>query len=189
MSRKITRSLFPLVAILVGAFFLIYRDGLLSGNLHEKVFYGDFSTSTLYRVARVVDGDTVDIAVDGGAVRLRLIGINTPETVDPRKSVECFGTEASLRAKKLLAGRSVHIETDSTQGRFDQYGRTLAYVALPDGSSFNKEMILEGYAHEYTFRYPYKYQNEFKAAERKAREAGLGLWAPGVCPVVDPTHT
>lgn len=168
--------------ILSGALFMLHRgDILVAKNLHARVSVSDFSTSTLYRVARVVDGDTIDVDVEGAPVRLRLIGIDTPETVDPRKPVECFGREASARAKELLKDGLVRVETDPTQGRFDEYGRTLAYVYFPDGTSFNNEMIAEGYAHEYTFRYPYKYQTEFKAAERSAREAGVGLWASGVC--------
>jgi micrococcal nuclease len=74
-------------------------------------------------VVRVVDGDTVVIAPD---TTVRLIGIDTPETVDPRKPVQCFGREASAYAHLLLDGRSVSLEYDPTQGRLDRYGRTLA---------------------------------------------------------------
>mgnify|MGYP001560360322 FL=1 len=191
MSRKINGFgklimgllLLILLIILSDALFALNRGNLLAvKNTHVRVSAQDFSTSTLYRVARVVDGDTVDVLVNGENVRLRLIGIDTPEAVDRRKSVQCFGVEASRRAKVLLSGKSVRVETDPTQGRLDEYGRTLVYAYLPDGTSFNKKMIAEGYAHEYTFRYPYKYQSEFKEAERTAREEGIGLWAPGVCP-------
>lgn len=182
MSRKAGRSLCLLFVVLLGALFVLHRgDILATRNLHARVSASSFSTSTLYSVARVVDGDTIDVDVMGNEVRLRLIGIDTPETVDQRKHVECFGVEASARAKELLKGGLVRIETDGTQGRLDEYGRTLVYAYLPDGTSFNREMIAEGYAHEYTFRYPYKYQTEFKAAERNARKARVGLWAPGAC--------
>ncbi len=139
-------------------------------------------------VQNVVDGDTIKILFASSTLTtIRLIGIDTPETVDPRKPVQCFGKEASAKTKELLLGKKVRIELDSTQGTKDKYGRTLAYVYLESDASvkdelfFNKYMIEKGYAHEYTYDMPYKYQAEFKLAERAAREAGLGLWAPGVC--------
>lgn len=182
MSRKAKRALWVLCVLFLSTPFVLHRGNFVPAkSLHIKVSAADFSTSTPFRVIRVVDGDTLDVSVRGGEVRLRMIGENTPETVDPRKPVECFGREASARAKALLSGQSVRVELDSTQGFLDKYGRVLAYVYLPDGTSLNKEMIAEGYAHEYTYRYPYKYQTEFKAAERTAREASIGLWGPGVC--------
>ena len=134
-----------------------------------------------YSVIKVVDGDTLSIDMDGKKTTLRLIGIDTPETVDPRKQVECFGVEASNKAKELLARKMVKIEKDSTQGEFDKYGRLLAYVYLEDGLFFNKYMIEEGYAYEYTYNLPYKYQTEFKVAELFAQNNEKGLWATGEC--------
>ncbi|OGG57465.1 hypothetical protein A2853_03850 [Candidatus Kaiserbacteria bacterium RIFCSPHIGHO2_01_FULL_55_17] len=134
-----------------------------------------------YPVVKVVDGDTLTIAMDGKNATLRLIGLDTPETVDPRTTVQCFGKEASNKAKQILSGSSVRIETDPSQGELDKYGRTLAYVFLRDGINFNKYMIAEGYGHEYTYNLPYKYQAEFKEAERKAREEKKGLWADNAC--------
>ena len=134
-----------------------------------------------YRVVKVVDGDTLDVEIDGKIERLRLIGIDTPETVDPRKSVQCFGREASNKAKELLSGQFVNLESDETQGERDKYKRLLRYVFLPDGTNFNLYMIAEGYAHEYTYDEPYKYQSEFKQAEIDARESSKGLWAPSTC--------
>ena len=134
-----------------------------------------------YSVERVIDGDTIDISFNGTKTRVRLIGINTPETVDPRRPVQCFGKEASARAKELLSGKEVFIELDPSQDRYDKYGRLLAYIYLPNGVFFNELMIKEGYAYEYTYRVPYKYQEEFKQAERDARTNKRGLWADGVC--------
>ena len=134
-----------------------------------------------YPVAKVIDGDTISIIKDGKTVTLRLIGLDTPETVDPRKLVQCFGKEASDKAKKLLTGKTVRLELDSSQGLLDKYGRTLAYVFLPNGTLFNQHMIAEGYGHEYTYNLPYKYQREFKAAEARAREEKKGLWADDTC--------
>lgn len=134
-----------------------------------------------YPVAKVVDGDTIDIVMSGKSVRVRLIGLDTPEIVDPRKPVQCFAKEASDKAKEILVGQSVRIEGDPSQDRYDKYGRLLAYVYLPDGTLFNKYMIAEGYGHEYTYHLPYKHQAEFKAAEKKAREEKKGLWTDGIC--------
>jgi micrococcal nuclease len=131
-------------------------------------------------VARVIDGDTVDVTLDGQTIRVRLIGIDTPETVDPRKPIECFGREASTRAHELLDGQAVFLEDDPSQGDVDRYGRALRYIWLADGRLFNLEMIAQGYAFEYTYNLPYRYQAQFKQAEHDAREQ-RGLWAPGAC--------
>jgi len=139
-----------------------------------------------YPVVHVVDGDTIDVQKDGKKVRMRLIGIDTPEVVDPRKPVQCFGKEASQEMHTLVDGTSVRLETDPTQGLYDKYGRLLAYVyapanVRPEGILINEYLIAQGYAHEYTYRLPYKYQAEFKAAEKAAHEAQTGLWAPNAC--------
>jgi micrococcal nuclease len=134
-----------------------------------------------YEVVKVVDGDTFTIRMSGKNVTVRLIGLDTPEVVDPRKPVQCFGREASEKAKQTLHGTLVRVETDSSQGELDKYGRTLAYIFLADGSNFAELMIAEGYGHEYTYNIPYKYQKEFKEAERGAREEKKGLWAAGAC--------
>ena len=134
-----------------------------------------------FKVVKVVDGDTIDVEIDGKIERLRLIGIDTPETVDPRKPVQCFGIEASKAAKELLFGKFVSLENDESQGERDKYKRLLRYVFLPDGTNFNLYMIAEGYAHEYTYDEPYKYQADFKQAEIDARNQNKGLWSPTTC--------
>jgi micrococcal nuclease len=136
---------------------------------------------TYYSVVSVVDGDTIKINMGGTTETLRLIGIDTPETVDPRKPVQCFGIEASNKAKELLENKKVRIEKDSTQGERDKYSRLLAYIFREDGLFYNKYIIEQGYAHEYTYGTPYKYQAEFKAAEKVARENLRGLWSPDTC--------
>jgi len=110
-----------------------------------------------------------------------LIGVDTPETVDPRKPVQCFGKEASDFTKAHLKGRDITIETDDSQNIHDKYGRLLGYVILADGTNFNKQLIEEGFAHEYTYKTPYKYQTEFKTAEKNAKDGDKGLWNPTAC--------
>ena len=130
-----------------------------------------------YKVINVVDGDTIDVDMDGKTQRIRLIGVNTPETVHPEKTVEYFGKEASEYTKKSLTGKTVEIETDDSQDKYDKYGRMLAYVIV-DGKNFNKSLIEDGYAYEYTYNVPYKYQSEFKNAQKNAEKNNKGLWAP-----------
>lgn len=134
-----------------------------------------------YSVSSVVDGDTIKVNVSGTIETLRLIGMDTPETVDPRKPVQCFGKEASNKAKELLTGKKVRIEKDSTQGDFDKYNRRLAYIYREDGLFYNKYMIEQGYAHEYTYNVPYEYQAEFKVAQKSAQDNLRGLWSPDTC--------
>ncbi len=139
------------------------------------------SELSFYSVTQVVDGDTIKININGKEETLRLIGLDTPETVDPRKEVQCYGKEASNKAKELLSNRKVRIETDASQGTTDKYGRMLAYAYREDGLFYNKHMIEQGYAHEYTYGTPYKYQSEFKTAQKNAQASQLGLWSPSTC--------
>ena len=123
-----------------------------------------------YFVTRVVDGDT--IVLDTGE-KVRLIGVDTPETKHPKKPVEYFGKEASAFTKRICEGKKVRLEYDQTKR--DRYGRVLAYVYLKDGTFVNAEIIRRGYGHAYT-RFPFKYLEEFRRYEREARENHRGLW-------------
>lgn len=139
-------------------------------------------TVIAYPVIKVVDGDTVVIKRNGKNETLRLIGMDAPETTTLRKGmVECFGKEATWRAERLLEGVLVSLETDSSQGTYDKYERTLAYIFLPDGRNFAEVMIGEGFSNEYTYSVPYKYQKDFKAAQTLAKQKKAGLWNPSAC--------
>lgn len=144
--------------------------------LHEKAKSDD-----LYQIVKVVDGDTITLLKDGKKQTIRLIGINTPETVDPRKPVECYGKEASSAMKELVGDRFVKVLSDSTQGDRDKYNRLLRYVYRDDGVFVNKYMITEGFAYEYTYDTPYEFQKEFREAQKKAETLEKGLWADGIC--------
>lgn len=132
-------------------------------------------------VVDTIDGDTIDVEIDGQVERVRFIGIDTPETRHPSKGVECYGKEASARTAELLAGKTVYLEEDQSQDSRDRYGRILRYIWMEDGTLFNQQLVAEGYAFEYTYETPYKYQSNFKAAQASAREQGLGLWSPTTC--------
>lgn len=129
-----------------------------------------------YQVVKVMDGDTFQVKVGQQNVTVRMIGIDTPETVDPRKVVQCFGKEASNKTKELLLKHSVTLQTDPTQAKTDKYHRVLAYVYRDDDFFINKYLVENGYAHEYTYNIPYQKQTEFKEVEKIAREEKLGLW-------------
>ena len=120
---------------------------------------------------RVVDGDTIILS---NGEKVRLIGVDTPETVRPNTPVEYYGKEASAFTKKMVEGKPVKLEYDWQQR--DKYGRLLAYVYLMDGTFLNAEIIKQGYGHAYT-RFPFKYLDEFRQYEKEAREAKRGLWA------------
>ena len=127
-----------------------------------------------YSVSRVIDGDTVELKTASGLVKVRLIGVDTPETVHPQKPVEYYGREASLFLKNLLRGESVHVVYG--QERVDQYGRTLAYLyRVPDGLFVNLEIIRQGYGHAY-LRFPFRHMDLFNSYQQRARQAGKGLW-------------
>lgn len=138
------------------------------------------SSVALYTVTSVTDGDTIRINYNGTETPVRLIGVNTPETVDPRTTVECFGKEASDFLKSLLGGKSVSIEADPTQSDRDKYDRLLRYVYL-DGEDVGHKIISSGYGYEYTYNIPYQKQSEYKTAQSEASSAGKGLWSPSTC--------
>ncbi len=133
-------------------------------------------------VDRVVDGDTIKVAIDGEQVSVRMIGIDTPETVKPNTEVECFGPEASEFADQRLTGQRIVLELDDSQGRFDRYDRVLAYVwrLLPDGSLvlFNEEAVAGGFARERQYGdVAYAWRSTLVRAQESAQAAGRGLWS------------
>ncbi|MES2768652.1 MAG: thermonuclease family protein [Bdellovibrionota bacterium] len=138
----------------------------------DKVMVVPNDGNTYYEVERVVDGDTIEVETIG---KVRLIGLDTPETVDPRKPVEYFGKEASQFLTRLVLHEKVRLEYDQT--KTDKYKRTLAYVYMADGTFVNAEIIKQGYGFAYT-KFPFKYLEQFRAYEKEAREDKRGLWAP-----------
>ncbi len=124
-------------------------------------------------VKRVIDGDTIVFNFYGGEEKVRLIGIDTPESVHPSKPVEPFAKEASEFTKKAVEGKEVWLEYD--QERTDKYLRTLAYVHMEDGKVLNEELLRLGYARAYT-EFPFKYKERYCQLEDEAKKAGRGLW-------------
>ena len=130
-------------------------------------------------VSLVYDGDTIVVGRGWRRTTVRLIGVDTPETVHPDKPVQFFGPEASAFTRRSLLGTRVRLEFDDPDrpgGSIDIYGRTLAYVYTEDEKNFNLEIIRRGLGRAYT-RFPFKYRKEFTAAERAARSRGIGMWS------------
>lgn len=130
-----------------------------------------FSDQT-YLVTKVVDGDTVELE---SGQKVRYIGMDTPETVDPRKSVQCFGKEASNKNAELVGGKEVRLEKDISET--DSFGRLLRYVFVGEDTFVNLVLVKEGYAKSSTYPPDVKYQELFRQAEVEAREKGAGLWS------------
>jgi len=129
-----------------------------------------------YTVTRVVDGDTfwIDDGSEQG-LKIRLIGVDAPEPRNNGKKMKgYFGTESSDYMKRLLEGKKVRLEYDVS--RYDQYGRTLAYVYLKDGTFVNADLVKKGYATVMTIPPNVKYADTFVKLSQKARGQGKGLW-------------
>jgi endonuclease YncB( thermonuclease family) len=124
----------------------------------------------MVEVNRAIDGDTLELST---GEKVHLIGVDTPETKDPRKPVQYFGKEATAFTQGTVGGKRVRLEYD--QQRQDKYGRTLAYVYLENGTFVNAEIIRQGYGFVYT-RFPFKFSEQFRQLEREARDAKQGLW-------------
>jgi micrococcal nuclease len=142
-----------------------------------RVAGGSAHPFTQGTVVRAVDGDTIIVEGDGGRIEdVRLLGIDTPETVDPRRPVGCYGPEASAYTKHLVTGRTVTLRYD--RELHDRYGRFLAYVWLtgPRPVFVNAELVRRGYARSYPFPPNTAHATLFAALERSAAVAGRGLW-------------
>jgi micrococcal nuclease len=141
------------------------------------------------QVLSVTDGDTIRVSIDNRSVAIRYIGIDTPETVDPRTSVECFGREAAAFNRQLVEGKTVELEKDVSE--LDRFGRTLRYVWIERGSEMvmvNEELVRNGFATSSTYPPDVKHQERLRGLEAAARAQGLGLWgavcaAPTVAPL------
>jgi micrococcal nuclease len=135
------------------------------------------------RVTRVVDGDTLKALVAGRTETVRVIGLDTPESVKPGTPIECFALRATAAAKgRLPVGAAIRLESDPTQAKRDQYGRLLAHVWLADGTLYAEQMIRGGFGIHYIYAgVPSVYARRLASAEDEARAALRGLWSPSTC--------
>jgi micrococcal nuclease len=123
-----------------------------------------------FLVTKVIDGDTIELE---NGQKVRYIGIDTPETVDPRRPVGCFGKEASDKNKELVLNKKVQLIKDVSET--DKYGRLLRYVYVND-IFVNNTLVREGFANASTYPPDVKFAQQFKKAEEEARNQGKGLW-------------
>ena len=132
-----------------------------------------------YEVVKVTDGDTINVMVDGAKVKIRIIGIDTPETVSTSDPIQCFGPESSAYAEKIFEDSSVFLEYDDSQGLLDKYDRTLAHVWTEDKTLYAAEAIRNGFGREYTYSADYEYKGMYLENQSKAKASSSGLW--GTC--------
>lgn len=129
----------------------------------------------MYRITSFSDGDTITVDMNGKEEIVRFIGVDTPETHDPRKAVQCFGKAASDFTRNLIGTNAVRLEADPINTNRDRYNRLLRYVYLSDGTLVNAEIISQGYGFAYT-SFPFTKSTEFSQYQREAMEANKGLW-------------
>jgi len=180
MSKKKFYLLLGALIILVGYIFGSSQNSINPPTFPTPITLSASDSANLIKVTRVVDGDTIEIE---GGIKVRYIGIDTPETVSTRKPVSCFEKESSDKNKELVLGKEVRLEKDVSE--IDKYGRFLRYVYVegPSTSSgqislfVNDELVKSGYARVSTYPPDVKYQQRFLDSERYARENSLGLWS------------
>ncbi|MFZ1323811.1 MAG: thermonuclease family protein [Candidatus Saccharimonadales bacterium] len=158
-----------LTLLLAGAVWLGQRQGLIDKPAAKIPPPGTYTVSSFE------DGDTITVDMNGTPERVRMIGVDTPETQDPRVPVQCYGKAASQFTKQLIGSSPVRLEADPTNTNRDRYNRLLRYVYLPDGRLVNAEIIRAGYGFAYTL-FPFEKLEEFRGYESQAREQNLGLW-------------
>ncbi len=166
--RKQKKLIVGVILIILGLF-----ASKFSGNIEQTT---GIPINNNYQVTQVFDGDTIEVNVDGKKEKIRFIGVDTPETHDPRKAVQCFGKSASNFTSSKLLNKQVRLESDSLSTNRDRYSRLLRYVYLTDGSLINSKIIEEGYGFAYT-AFDFQKSNEFKALQDQARSQKRGLWS------------
>ena len=151
-------------------------SGLLEGGSSRPLDGAGTAGSSVGRVVKVVDGDTIHVQVGATREKVRYIGVDTPETRHPAKGVQCFGRQASAYNARLVAGEQVRLVRDVEER--DRYGRLLAYVyRVRDGLFVNAELARRGYAQPLSIPPDVRFADRFAALAREAREHGRGLWS------------
>ncbi|HPD98767.1 thermonuclease family protein [Candidatus Saccharibacteria bacterium] len=137
-----------------------------------------------YLVSHVFDGDTISVKMDGREEKVRLIGVDTPETIKPNSPVECYGVAASNNLKSLLSAKTVRLESDPINQNRDRYDRLLRYVYTQEGTLVNEQIIREGFGFAY-LSFPFTKAEEFRLAQVDARQNNRGVWG-GQCDITNP---
>ncbi len=168
---KAKQIVISLVVVILSVFF-----GLNDDAVNSIVDWIDPPPAGHARVEEVVDGDTIVVRFGESKERVRLIGVDTPETHHPDKAVQCFGQAATSFLTNLLSDQDVRLENDPTNTNRDRYDRLLRYVYLEDGTLVNQKIISEGYGFAYV-AFPFEKKDIFVASEAQAERQGKGLWS------------
>jgi micrococcal nuclease len=170
LTRTNKRLIFSLLVLILGA--LLGVNNVKPNSLTNLI---TTAQPGQYQVVEVYDGDTIGVHMDGTTEKIRLIGVDTPETHHPNKPVQCFGQAASDYTTKNLSSKTVRLEADPMGDNRDRYDRLLRYVYLPDGTLWNRKLISDGYGFAYT-SFAFGKSTDFKQAEQTARQTNAGLW-------------
>ncbi len=173
MYRVHRRHKISFVAFILFALIVIATQ---SGWLSSGVKSAQQNQPGLYTVTRFVDGDTIDVDMNGSTETVRFIGVDTPETHKPNTPVQCYGPNAAAYTKSLIGSNKVRLQADSLDTNRDRYGRLLRYIYLPDGTLVEDQIIKNGYGFAYTL-FPFEKVDLFKADQAAAKANNLGLWA------------
>lgn len=142
----------------------------------RKILPAQTTQPGFYRVVEVYDGDTIAVNMGTSIEKIRMIGVDTPETHKPGAPVQCFGPQASDFTKNLLNGQAVRLEADPTNSNRDRYDRLLRYVYTQDGTLVDQKLIELGYGFAY-LSFPFQKADSFAASQQQAQNQSLGLWA------------
>lgn len=172
--RRKSSAISIIVAIIAAVIWLGQQYGWFGGAARSVVQ----NQPGQYKVVRFSDGDTITVSMNGKDETIRFIGVDTPETHDPRKKVQCYGPAASAFTKNIITsqGSNVRLAADPKNSDRDRYNRLLRYVYLPDGTLLNEKLIQDGYGFYYPY-FPFTKSTEFAAAQKQAQDAHKGLWA------------
>lgn len=177
MKRKSNSSLITItIAVLIGIWGTInylQRSQFISSTPSVPGEYGI--------VEEVVDGDTLKVRIEGDLETVRLAGVDTPETKDPSKGVECYGPEATEEVKKLLLGANVVLRSDTKQPNRDRYERLLRFIYARDSIDVNGYLVANGYAKVY-LEADSDNKEQYLQLEKEAQKSKLGMWSEKHCP-------
>lgn len=170
-NQRLAWLIFVLIVALV--------SGTQSGWLNKAPQVAQQNQPGLYSIARYVDGDTIDVDMNGSVETVRFIGVDTPETHKPNTPVQCYGPDAAAYTKSQISKfGKVRLQADPLDTNRDRYGRLLRYVYLPDGTLLDEQLIQKGYGFAYV-AFPFEKKEQFAADQKSAQDAKLGLW--GAC--------
>lgn len=169
---------------------IILMPGIIAGTVNKEEIFEAFGIKitrdvatnieeNTYTVTSVIDGDTFKINYNGKQEKVRLIGVDTPESVHPDSTKNTsYGNIASNYTKSLIEAKTIKLEFDVSQT--DKYGRLLAYVYLENGEMLNEKLLKNGFARVATYAPNVKYAEKFKALQEEARKNKIGFWAENV---------